>query len=162
MIIVSNTSPIINLAAIGRLELLHHLYGTIIIPYAVYHEIAISGHEQAGATEIQTWQWFERHQVQDVALVRRLERHLDAGEAEAIALAIEMQANLLLLDERRGRAIAKQLGLTVTGLLGILVVAKQQGHLVALKPVLHALITVAGFWIDERLYTWVLESVGEQ
>ncbi len=87
---------------------------------------------------------------------------MDAGEAEAIALAIEMQANLLLLDERRGRAIAKQLGLTVTGLLGILVVAKQQGHLVALKPVLHALITVAGFWIDERLYTWVLESVGEQ
>jgi len=64
VIIVSNTSPIINLAAIGRLELLQHLYGTIIIPYAVYHEIAISGHEQVGATEIQTWQWFERHQVQ--------------------------------------------------------------------------------------------------
>lgn len=161
MIIVSNTSPIINLAAIGQLELLHYLYGTITIPHAVYHEIAVRGHEQAGATEIQTWHWFERRQVQDVALVRRLEQHLDAGEAEAIALAIEMQADLLLLDERRGRAAAKQSSLAVTGLLGVLLVAKQQRHLVAVKPVLHALITVAGFWINERLYTRVLESAGE-
>jgi len=161
VIIVSNTSPIINLAAIKQLELLHSLYGTIVIPHAVYHEIVVKGHDQAGSTEIQSWHWFERYPVQNVALVRRLEQHLDAGEAEAIALAIEMKANLLLLDERRGRAIAKELGLTVAGLLGVFVVAKQQGYLAAVKPVLHDLITVARFWIDDELYTQVLASVGE-
>ena len=161
MIIVSNTSPIINLAVVEQLELLWHLYGAIIIPQAVYHEIVVRGYEQAGATEIQTWRLFERRQVQDLALVRRLEQQLDIGEAEAIALAVEMHADLLLLDERRGRAAARQLGLTVTGLLGVLLVAKQQGHLVAVKPVLDALITVAGFWIDEQLSAQVLESAEE-
>ena len=73
----------------------------------------------------------ERHQVRDAALVRHLKLLLDVGEAEAIALAIEIQADLLLLDERRGRVVAKELGLAVTGLLGVLLVAKQQGHLVA-------------------------------
>jgi len=161
VIIVSNTSPIINLAVVEQLELLWHLYGAIIIPQAVYHEIAVRGYEQAGATEIQTWRLFECCQVQDLALVRRLEQQLDTGEAEAIALAVETHADLLLLDERRGRAAARQLGLTVTGLLGVLLVAKQQGHLVAVKPVLDALITVAGFWIDEQLYAQVLESAEE-
>ena len=62
MIVVSNTSPIINLAAIGRLELLHSLYDTITIPQAVYYEIAVRGDGQAGASEIQTSHWFERCQ----------------------------------------------------------------------------------------------------
>lgn len=161
MIIVSNTSPIINLAAIGQLELLQSLYSTITIPQAVYHEIAVRGYKQAGATEIQTYYWFERDQVQGVALVKRLMQQLDAGEAEAIAPAIEMQADLLLLDERRGRTIAKQLGLAVTGLLGILLVAKQRGYLKAVRPILHELMSVAGFWIDEELYKRVLESAEE-
>ncbi len=120
MIVVSNTSPIINLAAVNQLALLQHLYGTIIIPQAVYYEIAVRGSGQAGAIEIQTYPWFERHHVRDAALVKSLEQYLDAGEAEAIALAVETQANLLLLDERRGRTIAKQQGLAVTGLLGVL------------------------------------------
>lgn len=161
MIVVSNTSPIINLAAIGRLELLQHIYGTIVIPQEVYHEVAVKGHEQAGASEIQTYSWFEPYHVQDIALVNRLEQHLDAGEAEAIALAVELQADLLLLDERRGRRIAKQLGVTVIGLLGVLLVAKREGILPAIKPLLHSLSTVAGFWIDHELYTLVLTSAGE-
>jgi predicted nucleic acid-binding protein len=120
MIVVSNTLPIINLAAVGQLELLQRIYGTIIIPQAVYHEIAVRGAGQAGAIEIQTYAWFERHSVQDMALVKRLKQELDSGEAEAIALAINMRANLLLLDERRGRMIARQYGLTIMGLLGVL------------------------------------------
>ena len=59
MIVVSNTSPIINLAAIGQLGLLQHLYSTIAIPQAVYHEIVVKGHGQAGATEIEASKWFE-------------------------------------------------------------------------------------------------------
>ena len=161
MIVVSNTSPIINLAAIGQLDLLQSLYSTIAIPQAVYYEIAVRGYKQAGAMEIQSYHWFERDQVQDVTLVKRLMQQLDVGEAEAIALAIEMRADLLLLDERRGRTIAKQLGLAVTGLLGILLVAKQRGYLKAVRPILHELMSVAGFWIDEELYKRVLASAEE-
>ena len=161
MIIVSNTSPIINLAAIKQLELIQYLYEKIYIPQAVYHEIAVRGYGQADATEVQTYQWFEQHQVRDVELVRHLEQQLDAGEAEAIALAIELKADLLLLDERRGRSIARQFGLTVTGIMGTLLVAKQRGYLVAVKPLLHDLMLVAGFWIDRELYIRVLESAGE-
>jgi predicted nucleic acid-binding protein len=162
MIVVSNTSPIINLAAIGRLELLQHLYGTIAIPQAVYHEIAVRGSGQPGAIEIQTSTWFERRHVRDAALVQRLKQHLDAGESEAIALAIEMQADQLLLDERRGRMIAKQQGVRVMGLLGVLLVAKRQGLLETVRPVLYDLRAVAGFWIDPELFTQVLESAGER
>lgn len=161
MIVVSNTSPIINLAAIGQLELLHQLYGTIAIPGAVYHEIAVKGQGQAGAIEIQISHWFERYQLHNTALAKRLEQELDAGEAEAVTLAVELKADLLLLDERRGRMAAKQLGITVVGLLGILLVAKQRGYLVAIKPLLQDLMTLAGFWIDQELYKLVLESAQE-
>lgn len=162
MIVVSNTSPIINLAAIGQLDLLQRLYGTILIPQAVYHEIAVRGSGQAGATEVQTFQWFERYRVQDVVLVKRLEQQLDAGEAEAIALAVERQADLLLLDERRGRMLARQEGIAITGLLGVLLVAKQLGYLASVQPVLHDLMTKAGFWIDPELFAQVLKSADEQ
>lgn len=162
MIVISNTSPIINLAAIGRLELLQQLYGTIAIPQAVYHEIVVRGSGQSGALEIQTASWVERHHVRDTALVQRLKHHLDAGEAEAIALAIEMQADQLLIDERKGRTVAKQQGLSVMGLLGVLVVAKRRSLLETVQPALSELRTIAGFWIDPELFAQVLESVGEK
>jgi predicted nucleic acid-binding protein len=161
MIVVSNTSPIINLAAIGQLDLLRHLYGTIIIPQAVYHEIAVSGAGQPGASEIQTSPWFERQHVRGTILLKRLEQHLDAGEAEAIAMTIEMRANLLLIDERRGRLIARQHGLVVMGLLGTLLAAKQHGYLMAMRPVLYDLMTKAGFWIDPDLFNQILTIAGE-
>lgn len=161
MIVVSNTSPIINLAAVGQLELLQRLFGTIAIPQAVFHEIAVKGYGQAGAIEIRTYPWFERHSTQDMALVKRLEQELDAGEAEAIALAVKMRADLLLLDERRGRMIARQHGLAVIGLLGVLLIAKQRGYLAAVRPVLNDLRARAGFWIDAELFSQVLKSAGE-
>ncbi len=161
MIVVSNTSPIINLAAIGQLELLQHIYRTIMIPQAVYHEVAVKGREQPGAIEIQTYDWFEHYHVQDRGLFSHLEQYLDAGEAEAIALAVELKADLLLMDERSGRNIAKQLGVTVIGLLGVLLVAKQRGYINAIKPLLQELSTVAGFWIDRELYIIILTSANE-
>jgi uncharacterized protein len=160
VIVVSNTSPITNLAAIGQLDLLRQLYEKVLIPQAVYDELTVGG-SQPGATEVQTLEWIETRQVTDRALVTALQMELDDGEAEAIALARELAADLLLLDERRGRTVAARLNLRFVGLLGVLIEAKQKGGIPAVKPVLDNLIAKAGFWVSQQLYARVLQAVGE-
>lgn len=86
---------------------------------------------------------------------------MDRGEAEAIILAVEKKADLLLLDERRGRTVAYQLGIKFIGLLGILIEAKHQQIISAVKPLLDELIAKAGFWVSTHLYNCVLKAAGE-
>jgi predicted nucleic acid-binding protein len=161
VIVISDTSPIINLAGIGQLNLLQQLYSKIVIPDAVYREISVVGTGQPGAIEVQTLSWIESRGVTNRALVTALQSELDEGEAEAIALAVELGADLLLLDERRGRFVAARLGLQFIGLLGVVIEAKAQGYIAAIKPILDDLIARAGFWIGEQLYTRVLQVAGE-
>ncbi|MEA5625441.1 DUF3368 domain-containing protein [Nostoc sp. UHCC 0251] len=161
MIIVSDTSPINNLAAINHLHLLQQLYGTVLIPEAVYRELTDPNFPVAGAIEVQTFIWIQTRPVQDRTLVEALSNELDIGEAEAIALALEMQADQVLIDERRGRLVAARLNLGYTGILGILVEAKSQRLISAVKPLLDALINQAGFWVAEPLYKRVLQLVDE-
>lgn len=161
MIIVSDTSPINNLAAINHLHLLNQLYGTVFIPEAVYRELTDPNFPVAGATEVQTFDWIQTRAVSDRTLVETLSNELDIGEAEAIALAVEMQADQVLIDERRGRLVASRLNLRYTGILGILVEAKSKGVIAEVRPLLDALINEAGFWVAEPLYNSVLQLVNE-
>ncbi|MEH2224640.1 DUF3368 domain-containing protein [Nostoc sp.] len=161
MIIVSDTSPINNLAAINHLHLLQQLYGTVLIPEAVYRELTDPNFPVAGAIEVQTFIWIQTRPVQDRILVEALSNELDIGEAEAIALALETKAEQVLIDERRGRTVAARLNLGYTGILGILVEAKSQRLISAVKPLLDALINQAGFWVAEPLYNRVLQLVDE-
>jgi len=161
VIIVSDTSPINNLAAINQLNLLRQLYGTVVIPEAVYRELTQPDFPVAGATEVQTFDWIQTRQVTNRLLVEALQNELDMGEAEAIALALELEAEQVLIDERFGRMVAARLNLRYTGILGILVEAKSQGLIPVVKPLLDALINQAGFWIAEPLYNRVLQLAGE-
>ncbi|RMD91695.1 MAG: DUF3368 domain-containing protein [Calditrichaeota bacterium] len=161
MIVVSNTSPVINLAAIGQLELLNKLYGKIILPRAVHHEITIKGAGRPGSTDIDKLPWIEVRKVANYKFVQALKSELDKGESEAIALAVESKADLLLIDERRGRAVARRFGIRHIGLLATLVDAKHKGLIKNVKPLLDALNSKAGFWIGQRLYDRVLQFVGE-
>ncbi len=161
MIVVCNTSPLIALAAVGQFDLLRAMYGEIIIPEAVFHEVVIAGAGEAGAREVGTATWIKRSAVRNTALVQALQLELDAGEAEAIALAMERSAGLLLLDERLGRRAAARLGLTVAGTLGVLIAAKDSGLLESMRPVLDALREQAGFWIGDDLHAAVLKATGE-
>ena len=161
MIIVSDTSPINNLTAINHLYLLNQLYGTVFIPEAVYRELTDPSFPVAGATEVQTFDWVQTRAVSDRTLVKALSNELDIGEAEAIALAVEMQADQVLIDERRGRLVASRLNLRYTGILGILVEAKGKGLIAEVRPLLDALINEAGFWVTEPLYNSVLQLVNE-
>jgi uncharacterized protein len=160
MIVVSNTSPLSNLAAIGRLELLQQLYGKVSIPSAVYQEILDSGETDPATLAIQTLDWIECQSITNQSLLQKLQINLDPGEAEAIALAVELKAERLIIDERRGRNEAIQLSLQVTGLLGILIAAKQQGFISLVQPLLDDLRT-NGFWIHDRLYRETLQLAGE-
>ncbi|MFM7365322.1 MAG: DUF3368 domain-containing protein [Cuspidothrix sp.] len=161
MIIVSDTSPINNLAAINHLHLLQQLYGTVIIPEAVYQELTDPDFFVAGAKEVQNFTWIQTRAVQNRTMVKALSSELDPGEAEAIVLALEMKAEQVLIDERRGRIIAARLNLHYTGILGILVEAKSQGFISTVKPLLDDLINKAGFWVAEPLYKSVLQLVNE-
>lgn len=97
----------------------------------------------------------------DEEFVNSLRATLDFGEAEAIALAVELNADRLLIDERLGRVIAVRSGLQVTGVLGILVAAKRRNLIQDVKPMLDALTQQVGFWVDEQLYAEVLQAAGE-
>jgi uncharacterized protein len=162
VIIVSDTSPINNLAAIDQLHLLQQIYGTVIIPEAVYRELTDPIFPVAGATEVQTLGWIQTRQITDRTMLELLSTELDPGEAEAIVLALEIGADQVLIDEHRGRLIAARLNLNYTGILGILIEAKRRGLILAVKPLLDALIDRAGFWVADALYHRVLELAGEQ
>ena len=161
MIVVSDTSPILNLARIGRLDLLPALYQQVIIPEAVYAELTVSKRDLPPAIDLASEPWLTIAVPKDKARVQKLREDLDPGEAEAIVLAIERRADLLLVDERRARRIAANAGLTVTGLLGTLARAKLAGLIPEAKPVLDELIRTARFWIGPELYQEVLKELGE-
>jgi uncharacterized protein len=160
VIVVSDASPLIGLAAVGQLDLLQRLYGEVVIPVAVHRELTTSS-DAPGAAQVASASWMRVQAVQDRSVVDALSLHLDVGEAEAIALAVEVEAELLLMDERRGRSAAVRLGRRVVGVLGVLVEAKKSGHLPGLRPVLEALTVQAGFRVSEQLRRQVLEAAGE-
>jgi len=161
MLVVSNSSPIMNLAAIGQLRLLEQLYSKIIIAQAVYKEVALEGAGLPGADEVDKFTWIETQVVKDTSKVFLLKSELDLGESETIALSVELKSDLLLMDERLARAKAFSLGLNCVGILGILIEAKKQGFVTEVKPLMDDLINKAGFWIDKKLYTRVLQAAKE-
>lgn len=127
MPVVSNTSPILNLAIVGQLELIRQQFKQVQIPPVVLTELKVQ-ENRPGSEEIQAALksgWIQVQEINSPFLVRLLQQTLDRGEAEAIALALELQADWTLLDERDGRKVAKSLGLKVTGVLGILLRANR-------------------------------------
>ncbi|KGF73884.1 hypothetical protein DO97_05855 [Neosynechococcus sphagnicola sy1] len=157
---VSNTSPILNLAIVDQLALLRQQFGQIQIPPAVLDELKID-EERPGSHSIQTAitaGWIQVQPVSNQFLVQLLRQTLDGGEAEAISLALELQAEWILLDERDGRKAAKSLDLQVTGVLGVLLRAKESGDLPSLQPVLEELTQNAGFRIAPELLARVLQA----
>lgn len=159
--VVSKTSTLMNLAIMGRLELLRDFYGTVRVPAAVRRELVIHGKGKLGSEAIAKAAWIQTHVAQNQYLVTVLREHLDLGESEAIALALELNATLILLDESKGRRIADLYGLTNTGALGILLKSKKRGVIPSLKDEMDRLRHEAHFWISEPLYEKLLQAAGE-
>lgn len=159
MIVVSDASPIVALARIGRLDLLRDLYHRVLVPGAVHQEVRAGS---AGIEAILAATWIEPHEAADQPLIDRLARQLDRGEAEAIALTIEYRADLLLMDERRGRRVAVEFGLRVVGTLAVLVAAKERGFVTAVAPLIDEMTQSGSFRVADDLRVRVLRAAGEE
>ena len=158
MVTISNTSPLLNLAIIGRLELVRTQFQRVLIPPAVVEEFRLE-EDRSGSSELRRALeegWIVTEAPSDEALIRTLRQDLDQGESQAIALAAEKGAGLILLDEREGRRRARNIGLEVTGALGILAQADRQGELDSLAGALDRLEEEAGFWISSALRKQIL------
>jgi len=158
--VVSNASPLINLARIQRFNLLKQFYGRVTIPMAVYDEVMIQGQERDGSREVRNAAWILRTAPTDELAVSALAAQLDRGEASAIILARELNAELLLIDEIHGRRVAEKLGVKITGTLGILARAKREGLIPNVRDEI-ARLQSQGTWIHPKLSRDILELVGE-
>ena len=156
--LVCNSGPLIALARIDRLDFLPSLYGTVLVPPAVYLEIT-RDKSLVGADALAKAEWLKVEAVSDIKQVGRLLSSLDTGESEAIVLAHELQATLAL-DERRGRKVAQGFFIPLTGTAGILLAAKNRGLIPAVTPLLESLIE-KGIRISPRLYKEVKLRAGE-
>lgn len=162
MIVISDSSVLIGLSSIAQLHLLRELLqDEIIIPTAVWSEVVENGAGRVGAKLISAADWISVRQVADTDFLCLLKNELDPGESEAIALAKEMKSDLILLDERDARKIAKSLSLNVLGTVGLLIQAKRVGKIMSLKEMLDRLINEGQFRISDSLYNLALRTVGE-
>ena len=163
MVAVSDTSVISNLALIGRLYLLRSQFQMVCIPEAVRAELNQIPNSEAKALIGVALQdgWLRCRAVGNSRLASALANDLDNGEAEAIALATEIPAGILLIDEKEGRAVARQAGLPVRGILGILLRAKSMGEVASVQAEIHALRNRAGFFVAPALEADVIRSAGE-
>jgi predicted nucleic acid-binding protein len=163
MVVASNTSPISNLAKIGRLHLLQKQFSEIVIPPAVQSELNRLNQTEAAEQIQQAIRdgWIKPHAVRNEKIVRVLQAQVDLGEAEAIALAMELPADLVLLDEKDGRSLAERAGLRVTGVLGVLLRAKHDGAIPLIGPEIEALRMKARFFLSASLTEKILNASGE-
>ncbi len=160
MIVVANAGPLIALAQLGCLDLLPRLYRQVRIPPAVRDELFAGGQDRAGAVEVGGADWIQVVEIRDSTAVGILRERLDAGESEALVLAIECNADLLLIDEARGRRVAEARGLNKTGTIGTLILGKRQGHILSVSSLLDQL-RARGFHMSEELYQSARALAGE-
>jgi predicted nucleic acid-binding protein len=151
-VVVSNSSPLIALTQIGRLELLHQLHPDVLIPPAVAKEV------EPSLPDLPRWLV-----IQPLALAHQpfvVSNSIGPGEHEVISLGLELRAERLILDEQPARRLAASLGLKVIGTIGLLLAAKERGFLARIKPELDRLLEVR-FFMDTELYDRAISHAGE-
>lgn len=163
MRVVSNTSPISNLAIIGRPSFLRQRYGRVTVPPEVARELRALSHGAARETIEAAFHegWLVVESVPAPSSLGELRATLDAGEAEAIALAAATTADVLLIDERRGRIAARDRHLKVAGVLGELLHAKFSGQLPWVREEMRKLRSEARFFIRADIENFILSQAGE-
>ena len=158
--VVCNSSPLIHLAKVGKLELLKGYFTEISIPEAVYRECVIDGKDREDAKRIENAAWIRVVDIKNIDLKKAFNTVLDEGESEAIVLALQESADLILLDDYEARELARTYGMKITGTIGLLIKAKYEGDISSIDEMLKKLRRT-GFWLSDDLYTKILRDEGE-
>lgn len=161
MVVVADTSPLLALLHLNKIQLLIDLYQSVIIPTSVadeMEELILFGYDISFLNDQSR---YLIRTATNVELIKELSTVLDPGEAEAIALAKEVKADLLLIDEKIGKEIAGKENIKCKGVIGLLIDAKYAGLISHLKPLLDDLINNLKFRISQAIYTMALEKAGE-
>ncbi len=162
MIIVSDTTPLISLLKINRIDLLEKLFGRVLIPDAVFSELTVDERFRLEADQIRQKKFIVVKSVanSEAASLLRRATGLDQGESEAIVLTDEWNADLLLMDEAKGRSVSAQMGLRIMGTIGILMAAYEEHELTAdeVKECVDGLQR-AGRHIGQRHYQILLDRL---
>lgn len=153
MKVVCNATPLIALAKIGEINLLKEFFGEIYIPDAVYDDVVTRGQNRPGMNEVMDAKWIKRKSVRNKMMVKLLLAELDKGEAEVLVLANEINADKVIIDEKKGRNAAELAGLGIIGTVGILLLAKRQKKIRSVKELLDKLKDE-----DFRLSNYVYEE----
>lgn len=158
--VICNSGPLIALGGIGQLHLLQGLFGTVLIPVEVEAECLAGGSSTTGREAIQKATWL---QVVDLCTTPDplLTSLLDLGESRAIELALKRKASGLLMDETRGRRVARSIySLNVVGTGRVLVEAKRAGLIPLVAPLIEGIRT-NGYWLSDRIVAEILRQAGE-
>ena len=158
MIVVSDTSPILCLCYLEKLQLLQKLFQTVIIPGAVYKELMGSRLTKEQKENLGKTSWVYVKTPVHKELIGELLVKVDYAEAEAIILAKELKADYLLIDEDAGRKVASSEGIKIMGVLGVLIEAKKLNLIPDLKIIVDELINKVGFHISDKLYDYIIEK----
>ena len=160
MLVISDTSCLSNLYQIGQLHLLKRLFSKIFIPPAVFNELK-SFHSDNLLNGLDEFN-IQIHPVNNNKIIEKISlTGIDDGEAEAIALSIQLQPYFLLIDEKHGKYVAKQYGINTIGILGLILFAKQEGLIEKTKPLYDDLRTKTKFYFSDGLYIFFLKEAGE-
>jgi len=162
MIVVSDATPVISLLKINQLNLLQGLFGEVLIPQAVYDELTLNPKFEKEAVQVKKCGFITKVEVGQESSVSLFQRAtgLDRGESEAIVYTDNKSAELILMDEIKGRKVAKQMGLNVMGTLGVLLEAYEQG-LLDKEEIFSSLdiLRNSGRHISELLYEQLIKRI---
>lgn len=151
-LVVCDAGPLIALSQIGRLHLLPNLFENIVAPPAVLSEISRT---------VQKPDWLEERSISGIPRAIVASAILGTGEKEALALAVEIRADRILIDESRGRRVAQRLGLNVVGTLGLLAAGKRVGLVSTVRPLVDELVNKHNFWLTPEVIEKTLRDLGE-
>lgn len=164
MIVVSDTTPLISFLKIGHVDLLERLFGRVFVPQAVYDELTVDMRFAQEAKQIEQSSFIEVRSVKNPDSVSVLKRAtgLDQGESEAIVLADELKADVLLMDEVKGRTVSNEMGIKVMGTIGMLMAAYERKELTS-KEARECIDSLqgAGRHISQKYYQMLLDMLSE-
>jgi uncharacterized protein len=162
MIVISDTSALSTLIQIGELDILKHLFTEIVIPDTVFNELLILPQLGVDVSALTNSNWIVIKKTPASPTFSLLKSMLDEGEASAISLAVDLKADLLIIDEKKGRKIAQSMNIQITGLGGVLIQAKQAGLITDVKSFLDMIGQKTNFYLSQKARALILQAAGEQ